>query len=156
MTEQTISKRNIFWLPVILIKGTIGILRAGRMIPNRRKHPRVKSHNLIRCTEKNGASMQKVSNLVDLSAGGLQYVTRDHVEPNDTLKLVVNFPERGKQIPVLAKVEWTRPVLREHVYYRTGVSFKEILKRPQRSSSGISSIFFGPLISPKSARLAMS
>ena len=93
----------------------------------RRKSLRAKSSNLIKSTTYTGNAKEQISNLIDISEGGLQFFSKERIEPDTVLKITVNMAEKKKQVPIITKVMWTRPEKKgQGTGYEVGVSFLEI------------------------------
>ena len=92
---------------------------AGR---NRRSSPRVKTRGLVKHQREDSVN-KHISNLLDLSEGGLQFFYRKKVKAGSILKMTLYIDENTKNIPVVAKVAWVKFL---HGNYRIGVTFLEI------------------------------
>ena len=95
---------------------------------DQRKFPRITSFHLIRSEGLETPSESQVSNLVELSEGGLQFTSSRTLEPSDKLRITINLRESGRDISVIGKVVWVRPVVDQGkiTLFRVGVSFTEI------------------------------
>jgi c-di-GMP-binding flagellar brake protein YcgR len=95
---------------------------------NRRRCDRVKCHNLVKCECVNDQSRNWVTNLRNISEGGLKMVCPEPLQKNDVVKLMINFTKTELNIPVAASVVWTEAKENGHAGYEVGLSFLEVLQ----------------------------
>ena len=76
------------------------------LMMERRRFPRVRSHNLIRILRRNGLSADTLFNLADLSEGGFRVWTELDMERGVLLEAVVNLREQAFMVPVTLRIIW--------------------------------------------------
>lgn len=91
--------------------------------PSRRNAVRVKSFQLLKCLRSDDTPREILANLSNLSETGLQFFSAHSIKPGCLLKMVINFPEAERQIPVTGKVAWQTRIRGSEGAYRTGVAF---------------------------------
>ncbi len=104
---------------------------------NRRTAPRARSRNLIKYQPEDGLPVEKISNLIDFSEIGLQFVYRKKIRPGSILKMVVNVAERNKEVPVLGRVMWVKALESRSRGFRIGVAFLEIQEEDRKLLRGM-------------------
>jgi len=97
---------------------------------DRRKHPRLKSHHLARFVSSEGSAKEELSNLINLSEGGLQLFSREKLESNVLLKIAIHVPELARDIEAVGKVVWCRSNKRG-IGYSMGVAFVDVTEDNQ-------------------------
>lgn len=100
-------------------------LHVGQLMgADRREAPRVRSFDLVKWIPNDEVMNHRISNANDISATGLSFNTREYLTPDSVLRLIVNIAEHNRQVPVLAKVVWSRLVGDQN--FQAGVHFEEI------------------------------
>lgn len=107
------------WLNFINFKG---IFRTKQ----ERSYPRAENRNLVRYELEEAGIAPLISNLVDISEGGLQLSMKKKIRIGTLLNMVINLVEKNQDVPVVGKVVWTRPIPGYQGGYRVGVAFEEI------------------------------
>ncbi len=97
-----------------------------RHIVQKRQEPRVKTSNVMKVTSINGTPKEHLSNLIDISESGIQFLSRDPLEAGHLLEIVMNIPQKKVEIPVMAKVSWVKPGERKSLGYRVGAVFTQV------------------------------
>lgn len=97
----------------------------------KRRYPRMKTFNLVKCEYPARAVTVQISNLINVSEGGLQFICQNMFRLAEKLRITINLAELGRDIPVEAKVVWLRkehqtPRMGNNLCCRVGVSFTEI------------------------------
>ena len=92
----------------------------------KRSHLRTQYRNLVRYELNDPDSPALISNLVDISESGLQLSMKRKIRIGTLLNMVINLVEKNQDVPVVAKVVWTRPIPGYRGGYRVGVAFQEI------------------------------
>ena len=64
---------------------------------------------------------------VDVSKGGLGFISRHHIPVNKEIAVELDLFEETDPVLVIARVRWVRQ-LTKSVYYRVGLAFEEVLK----------------------------
>ncbi len=100
---------------------------------DRRRYTRVRSHSLVRCTQVNEKLRDWLTNLKDISIGGVKMLCTEHVHPNDIVRLVINFESLNMTITIAAKVVWVTHKRPKSNLYEAGFSFLE-LPAPERAT----------------------
>lgn len=103
---------------------------------NKRKYVRVVSKNLIKILKSDAFEENKISNIIDLSGGGIRIVTAGKCDIGSKMHIQINLAEEESQIPAEVEVRWIKPWQgRKDVFY-IGLEFisldasdKEILNR---------------------------
>lgn len=111
---------------------------------DRRGFPRLFSRNLVKIMRQDGTPIERLSNIFDLSEGGVRVVCYENFPLGTPLQIVLNLPEAQTSITATAKIVWIRPIKKENGAYFAGVSFdnisesdKQILRRLiQENTSG--------------------
>ncbi len=94
---------------------------------NKREFLRVRSHNLVKYHYLSSRGpTERVSNIINLSEGGLQFRYRGRITVGTAVKMLINIVEEGKQIPVLGRVKWIGRAEGRSRSVRVGVSFMAI------------------------------
>jgi c-di-GMP-binding flagellar brake protein YcgR len=91
----------------------------------RRKHPRASVFNLVRYIPKGNALKEEISNLMNLSEGGLQFFSKHEIEAGTILGMQIHMAA-GKEIHLAGKVVWVRHDESGKNGYQIGVSFMEM------------------------------
>ncbi len=94
-----------------------------------RAYQRISSFNLLKYYDPSARSPELLTNIVDLSEGGLQFTARQKLATGSMIQMVINLIERNQDIPILGRVVWIRPLDIRYKVYRVGVLFEEI--RPE-------------------------
>lgn len=108
------------WMNLI----TFAKRKAGAKKP--RAYTRTEYRNLVRFQTNDEASPHLLSNLVDISEGGLQLSMRRKIKVGTLLNMIINLVEKNQDVPVLGKVVWVKPIPGYKGGYRVGVFFQEI------------------------------
>lgn len=90
----------------------------------KRRHPRLKAKNLMKYGEHPEPKDWHTSNLLDLSEGGLKFVSDTRLVLGSILEIVILMDAKNKQVPAIGKVAWVRNRERRNFYI--GVSLTEI------------------------------
>ncbi len=97
--------------------------------PNdKRQHQRVEASYVIRIIGESGNVMETIPHVRELSEGGMRFRTKNHVQKESHIKMVIKPPGPGKEIAVQTRVVWIHPSTRSSGYI-VGVSFIHILER---------------------------
>ena len=97
---------------------------------DRRISPRIKSYNLLKYSYQSGAQNEWISNLKDISEGGVQFNSRGMLQKDAVLKLLINVAEANRQIEVMAKTVWTQcEKARGTIIHHVGATFLNINER---------------------------
>ncbi len=96
-----------------------------------RQSRRVRSFDLIKIRRAEDSSSHIVSNVKDLSQGGLKLFVREKFDPGDRVVLSVNFADRNDQISAEAEVRWSRE-MRSKNGYHVGVAYLGLNDRDRR------------------------
>ncbi len=106
----------------------------------KRTHARAEYRNLVRYEGDDPEVPALISNLVDISEGGLQLSMTKKLRVGTLLKMVINLVEKNQDVPVVAKVVWTRAIPGYRGGYRVGVAFQEINRDHQETLREIVSV----------------
>ncbi len=102
---------------------------AGKIVrkPKDRAHSRFRTQNLVRYFDPYAKlPASGLSNLVNLSEGGLQFSCRAKPKVGAKIQMVINLMERQHEIPVVGRIVWVKSVPGRGTAYRVGVRFEEI------------------------------
>ncbi len=110
---------------------------------NSRRHPRVDVSYLIKYQKVHQFDGIHVSNIKDISAGGVRFWTDESVMEGELLQMKILLPPLGHVLHVLGKVRRVRGVERSGVYY-VGVSFYQMRAEDQQQLEA----FVNRLLSP--------
>lgn len=91
-----------------------------------RAYRRAGYRNLVRYSDGKNAPADLISNLVDISEGGLQLSMTRKIKLGTLLNMIINVVERNQDVPVLGKVVWVKSIPGYRGGYRVGVVFEEI------------------------------
>ena len=83
--------------------------------------------HLVRYRYAEGEFPELITNLLDLSEGGMQFSVRSKMRLGTLLNVIINLVEKNEDVPVLAKVRWVKPIPSRARAYRIGASFEKIL-----------------------------
>ena len=92
---------------------------------DKRSKLRAKSLDLVKTIPQGGGQGQ-LSNLINLSETGLQFFSKQKVEPDTILQIMVNLSEKKAELVVKGKVVWTRPSKTGVKGFYTGVCFVDV------------------------------
>lgn len=97
----------------------------------KRRFPRMKTFDLLKCEYPAKEAAVQITNLVNISEGGLQFVCQNLFRLADRLRMTINLAELERDIPVEAKVVWIckehrNPRMGDDLSCRVGVSFTGI------------------------------
>lgn len=85
---------------------------------NKRKYIRVVSKNLIKILKSDAFEDNKISNIIDLSSGGIRIVTAGKCDIGSKMDIQINLAEEEVQIPAEVVVRWVKPWQgRKDVFY---------------------------------------
>ena len=90
---------------------------------NRRKFARFKSDLYVRYSQKNGSEVKRLSKLVNVSEGGLQFSSREPLPVNTVLKMDIDGSHDQRPVSLHGKVVWVNPAPGGDGLYYSGVSF---------------------------------
>lgn len=113
-------------------------LKRGRSFQQKRAFCRLHCRNLVR--QEPEASF--ITNLVDISEGGLQLTLDFHPQPGALFDLTINLTELGSDLTVLARVMWVKPLLKLRNCYRVGVRFEKMNDKDRQKVRQLSDFFF--------------
>ena len=94
-----------------------------------REHTRVRTYSLIKFNLEDGTPFQSISNITNMSESGLQFTCYEKLEINRNIHMVVHVPRTDKEIPIEARLVWTRKSRSQRGVYVTGVEFKKISEK---------------------------
>lgn len=96
----------------------------------KRKHPRLIAYNLFRLVGEADEKRDRILNVRNFSEGGLGFRSKNSIQPGAGMKLILNLPAEGKDIPLAAKVAWCR---RKGIAgaYEIGIQFTDIFDDDQ-------------------------
>ena len=86
----------------------------------RRRYPRVPSHNLVKVIRANGRRENLIYNLTDVSETGFQFAGLSRFQSGICLQIVVNIREFNRQIPMDARIVWSQPITAKVVWGEYG------------------------------------
>jgi hypothetical protein len=90
---------------------------------DRRRFPRVKCHHLVKCCYVNDGHRDWVTNLKDISEGGLKLWTPEKLQCNDIVKFVIFFARLDYQVTAAARMVWSQPISYDGQGHVAGFSF---------------------------------
>ena len=99
---------------------------------SRRQHPRVTARNLVRISRPDGTTIEKLSNIFDLSAGGLRIVCHEPFQPGTLLQVELNLPDRGANISATGRIVWIKPMKGQKDAYFAGLQFTNLMEQDRR------------------------
>jgi hypothetical protein len=102
---------------------------------DRRRFLRVKCHNLVRFEYVNGAQCSWISNLSNISKGGVRTSVPECLKLNEIVKMVIHYAQIDIIAPVAARVVWIHPLSRG-VGYAAGFAFLETDLYPHKGAVG--------------------
>jgi hypothetical protein len=109
----------------IFIGGNLVIRRSRNLtITEKRKHPRVKTHNLVSyvCIDDSGNEIDEgMGRAIDISIGGILIETHDPIESHDILLMAIGI--KDELIDIKGKVVYCRA--EDSEMFRTGIQFLE-------------------------------
>jgi hypothetical protein len=88
-----------------------------------RRFPRIKCHHLAKCYYINDEQRNWVTNLKDISEGGLKLWTPEKIQSTDLVNFIIYFAHHEHQVEVVSKMVWTRPVGYDGQGYVAGFTF---------------------------------
>ncbi|MBI2167830.1 MAG: PilZ domain-containing protein [Candidatus Omnitrophica bacterium] len=100
----------------------------------KRRHPRIKLFDLVKCEYPPRPLIVQINNLVNLSEGGLQFLCQDMFKLSQEIRITINLAELERDISVRGKVVWIRKERALHnASCRVGISFTEISDPDRRT-----------------------
>ncbi|MFA6600211.1 MAG: PilZ domain-containing protein [Candidatus Omnitrophota bacterium] len=93
---------------------------------DRRRFPRVECHHLAKCCYINENRRDWITNLKDISEGGLRLWTPERIECQDIVKFVIFFAQMEREVTVAAKMVWRRRLQQDGPGYMAGFSFLDV------------------------------
>ncbi len=102
--------------------------------PNSRRHKRLQAHSLVKfqTAESYGQAEPLISNVKDISAGGMRFWSEKYFAEGTLLRVSVWMPALERPFDALARVVRVRPAFQSGVYY-LGLRFIEINREMQSS-----------------------
>lgn len=94
--------------------------------PERRQFPRLPARNLIKIRHAGGKEIEKLSNIFDLSEGGLRIVCHDKLPIGTELEVQVSVPEEQTALDIRAKIVWVKEMKNQKGAFFSGVAFTYI------------------------------
>lgn len=91
-----------------------------------RKHRRVKSFFLLKYQTGAATGKEQLTNLHDISEGGLRFQTNQRLPENSIINLAVLIPSFEKPIEVEAKVVWVGQSKKKDNAYSVAVQFVKV------------------------------
>lgn len=98
-------------------------------LSSRRQHERVASRNLVRVLRDDGAELERLTNVYDLSEGGLRLVCHEALAPGVLLRIILNIPENGTTLELKARTAWSCPMKGQKGAYFAGVQFLDLSEK---------------------------
>ena len=98
-----------------------------------REHSRVKTYSLIKFNLEDGTPFQSISNIMNISENGLQFTCYEKLEINRNIHMMVHIPRTDKEIPIEARLVWTRKSRSQRGVYVVGVEFKKISEKGRQA-----------------------
>ena len=92
---------------------------------HRRRHPRAKNYNLVRCLPSRNSEREHLANLINLSESGLQLLSAFILHPGTILTMVINLGQENRQIEASTRVVWAKKI-RHTEACRAGLEFVRI------------------------------
>jgi hypothetical protein len=93
---------------------------------DKRKYFRAHARNLIKLRFTDSMETYRISNILDLSEGGLKLIVFKRPSKGVPLDVIINLPERNASIKTSAEIRWTRQVRgRKNMFY-AGIEFKDL------------------------------
>src|SRR3989344_5056082 len=92
----------------------------------RRQFPRLPARNLIKIQRAGGKEIEKLSNIFDLSEGGLRIVCHDKLPIGTELDVQVSVPEKQTVLEIKGKIVWMREMKNQKGAFFAGVAFTNI------------------------------
>ena len=92
----------------------------------KRLFPRLPARNLIKIKHAGGGEIEKLSNISDISEGGLRIVCHDRLPIGTELDIQVNVPEKQTVLNLNGKVVWVKEMKNQKGAFFAGVAFTGI------------------------------
>ena len=93
---------------------------------DRRQYPRIRTANLIKILKLDSEEVSSLSNLVNISEGGIQMMSPRRIPAQAHFWAVLNLAEKDTQIPVEGRVVWSKKSEKGNASYRAGVEFTDL------------------------------
>ena len=93
---------------------------------NRRRHERVASRNLVRVLREDGSELERLTNIFDLSEGGVRLVCHEALPGQTPLQIILNVPEENVSLEIRARVTWICPMKGQKGAFFAGIQFTDI------------------------------
>ena len=108
---------------------------------NRRKYERVEIRNLVQIMREDGSEIGGVTNMYDLSEGGLRLICHELFDIHTILKIMLHMPEHNSTITVTAKVLWLLPIKKQKGAYYAGVEFLKMSDQDRNTLKSLIKIY---------------
>lgn len=102
-----------------------------------REHPRLRSYSLIKFNLEDGTPFQSISNIVNISESGLQFTCYEKLEINRHIHMLIHVPFTDKEIPIEARLVWSRRSKTQRGVYVMGVKFEKISDKGREMIRGM-------------------
>ena len=93
---------------------------------NRRQYDRVESRNLVRVQREDGSELERLTNIYDLSEGGVRLVCHEALPAGTKLRIILNVPEENASLELKARIAWVCPMKGQKGAFFAGVQFVEV------------------------------
>ncbi len=111
---------------------------------NKRRYPRLMSRNLVKITRQDGSQIEKLSNIFDLSEGGLRIVCYENFPLGTPLNIELLIAEDVESLRLHANIVWIRPMKDSPGAWFAGVKFADMSDDVRTSLRAIVSRHLGP------------
>ena len=98
----------------------------------RRRFKRVSASYLVKYQVK-GNDQPRITNIVDMSAGGLRFWSREHLPESSVLKISVSLPLLGRSVEAWAQVLRVRKAREGGFMYYVAVSFVDLTEKDREA-----------------------
>jgi len=103
-----------------------------KLSKNTRKHKRLKSFFLLKYQTDAKAGQEQITNVHDISAGGLRFQTNQRLPQNCIIKLAILIPSFEEPIEAEAEVVWVGQTRKKNMPYAVAVKFTKVSGKAEK------------------------
>lgn len=92
----------------------------------RRKYPRLEIRNLVKITNEDDTETYSLTNVLDISEGGLRIVCHNVFKIDTILNIIIQVPEKNTSLTLKAKVIWLIPMKKQKGAFNAGLQYVDI------------------------------
>ncbi len=106
-----------------------------KIFPDKRRYKRLKTAYLVQYETGRAGEASRITNVRDISAGGMRFLTRDILSESSVMKIKVMAPPEGRTFDAQARILRVRRANR-HFVYSVAVNFVNISAKDSAALEG--------------------